>query len=212
MDDYGRVSGRVIGLLTGLDGEIVSVGVELSSGEFSLIPSGRFSIGGDSVVTIHSWAADFQRLTKQLNIILGRTSALERLYSEGDVSKEVYDELRGTYDFQTKALLEERQRLLRGLKERNESLKRQERELRLFLTSVSVSHTAGETDDATYQASSEAVGAVITKTISEERDVESMIEAVMNTSAPPNQSIQTLNSQPFKHMQPIVLRIKDAEP
>jgi archaellum component FlaC len=87
-DIYGTFIGRVVGIITEIDGEIETVGVDCGSGGLKQLPYEQLVIQGDYVFFIPKWRLDAQRLLRQKSLTLKRVKALQDIVAENDSMKE----------------------------------------------------------------------------------------------------------------------------
>ncbi len=87
-DIYGTYIGRVVGIITEIDGEIETVGVDTGSGGLKQLPYEQLVIQGDYVFFIPKWRLDAQRLLRQKSLTLKRIKALQDIVAENDSMKE----------------------------------------------------------------------------------------------------------------------------
>jgi len=87
-DIYGTFIGRVVGIITEIDGEIEAVGVDCGSGGLKQLPYEQLVIQGDYVFFIPKWRLDAQRLLRQKSLTLKRIKALQDIVAENDSMKE----------------------------------------------------------------------------------------------------------------------------
>ena len=87
-DIYGTYIGKVVGIITEIDGEIETVGVDTGSGGLKQLPYAQLVIQGDYVFFIPKWRLDAQRLLRQKSLTLKRIKALQDIVAENDGMKE----------------------------------------------------------------------------------------------------------------------------
>ena len=87
-DIYGTYIGKVVGIITEIDGEIETVGVDCGSGGLRQLPYEQLVIQGDYVFFIPKWRLDAQRLLRQKSLTLKRIKALQDIVAENDSMKE----------------------------------------------------------------------------------------------------------------------------
>src|SRR5262245_4050130 len=87
-DIYGTYIGKVVGIITEIDGEIENVGVDNGSGGLKQLPYTQLCIQGDYVFFIPKWRLDAQRLLRQKSLTLKRIKALQDIVAENDGMKE----------------------------------------------------------------------------------------------------------------------------
>jgi archaellum component FlaC len=86
-DIYGTYIGKVVGIITEIDGEIETVGVDCGSGGLRQLPYEQLVIQGDYVFFIPKWRLDAQRLLRQKSLTLKRIKALQDIVAENDGMK-----------------------------------------------------------------------------------------------------------------------------
>jgi hypothetical protein len=87
-DIYGTFIGKVVGIITEIDGEIETVGVDCGSGGLKQLPYEQLVIQGDYVFFIPKWRLDAQKLLRQKSLTLKRIKALQDILAENDGMKE----------------------------------------------------------------------------------------------------------------------------
>jgi CdvA-like protein len=87
-DIYGTYIGKVVGIITEIDGEIETVGVDCGSSGLKQLPYAQLVIQGDYVFFIPKWRLDAQRLLRQKSLTLKRIKALKDIVAENDGMKE----------------------------------------------------------------------------------------------------------------------------
>jgi len=87
-DIYGTYIGKVVGIITEIDGEIQTVGVDCGSGGLKQLPYEQLVIQSDYVFFIPKWRLDAQRLLRQKSLTLKRIKALQDIVAENDSMKE----------------------------------------------------------------------------------------------------------------------------
>lgn len=87
-DIYGTYIGRVVGIITEIDGEIETVGVDCGSAGLKQLPYEQLVIQGDYVFFIPKWRLEAQKLLRQKSLTLKRIKALQDIVAENDSMKE----------------------------------------------------------------------------------------------------------------------------
>jgi hypothetical protein len=87
-DIYGTFIGRVVGIITEIDGEIESVGVDCGSSGIKQLPYEQLVLQGDFVFFIPKWRLEAQKLIRQKSLTLKRMKALHEIVAENDGMKE----------------------------------------------------------------------------------------------------------------------------
>ncbi|HJU79296.1 MAG TPA: CdvA-like protein [Nitrososphaeraceae archaeon] len=97
-DMYGAYVGKVIGLVTDIDGSIESVGVDCGSTGLQKLSYEQLLIQGDYVIFIPKWRMEAQKLLRQKNLTLKRVKALQNLVEENDLMKDDAEVLHLIYE------------------------------------------------------------------------------------------------------------------
>src|SRR5581483_8707494 len=87
-DIYGTYIGRVVGIITEIDGEIETASVDCGSAGLKQLPYEQLVIQGDYVFFIPKWRLEAQKLLRQKSLTLKRIKALQDIVSENDSMKE----------------------------------------------------------------------------------------------------------------------------
>ena len=67
-DSYGRMVGHVVGYINNIKNEVVSIAIELGSGEFQQFPSSQFALEGETITLHPRWMSDYETLVRDLNL------------------------------------------------------------------------------------------------------------------------------------------------
>src|SRR5919204_2503294 len=86
-DMYGTSIGKVIGVVTDIDGSIESVGVDCGSDGLKQLAYEQLLVQGDYVIYIPRWRLDAQKLLRQKNLTLQRIKGLQDIVAENDLMK-----------------------------------------------------------------------------------------------------------------------------
>jgi hypothetical protein len=87
-DMYGTYIGKVIGIVTDVDGSIESVSVDCGSAGIKNLPYEQLLVQGDYVIFIPKWRLDAQKLLREKSMALKRIKALQEIVSENDNMKD----------------------------------------------------------------------------------------------------------------------------
>jgi predicted CopG family antitoxin len=185
-DSYGRMVGHVVGYINNIKNEVVSIAVELGSGEFQQFPSSQFALEGETITLHPRWMSDYDTLVRDLNLAQRRNAALEELFKNEEVPKTVYEDLHKSYSEVLTQLSERKRTLLSELKERSEEIDRQVKELHSFFANLKVAHMTGEVDDMAFRTASDALKTGIDRLMAEKRGIDT---ALTNISKPETASM-----------------------
>lgn len=87
-DIYGTYIGRVVGIITEIDGEIETVAVDCGLGGLKQLPYEQLVMQADYVFFIPKWRLDAQKLLRQKSLTLKRIKALQDIVAENDSMRE----------------------------------------------------------------------------------------------------------------------------
>ncbi|MBI2127014.1 MAG: CdvA-like protein [Thaumarchaeota archaeon] len=167
-DVYGRYIGFVIGLSTDPFGELRAVGVD--SGERGLVefPGACVRQDGDSLLLLPVWRVDADKFRRETLLINNRSTAVEDLLKEGEITQEEYQEFLKVYQGYRTKLDDVKKVIDEKLKKRNQELDRETKDLKRMATNVKVQFKSAEIEAETFRASLQYV-AVMKERIDKER-------------------------------------------
>jgi hypothetical protein len=87
-DMYGTYIGKVIGIVTDIEGSIEAVGVDCGSSGIKNLPYEQLLVQGDYVIFIPRWRLDAQKLLREKSMALKRIKALQEIVAENDIMKD----------------------------------------------------------------------------------------------------------------------------
>ena len=87
-DMYRTYIGKVIGIVTDIDGSIESVSVDCGSTGIKNLPYEQLFVQGDYVIFIPRWRLDAQKLLREKSMALKRIKALQGIVAENDNMKD----------------------------------------------------------------------------------------------------------------------------
>lgn len=87
-DLYGTLIGKVMGVVTDIDGSIECVSVDCGSSGLKQLAYEQLLVQGDYVIYIPRWRLDAQKLLRQKGLTLQRIKALQDIVAENDSMKD----------------------------------------------------------------------------------------------------------------------------
>src|ERR687894_990872 len=87
-DLYGTLIGKVMGMITDIDGSIESISVDCGTSGLKQLAYEQLLVQGDYVIYIPRWRLDAQKLLRQKNLTLMRIKALKDIVAENDSMKD----------------------------------------------------------------------------------------------------------------------------
>jgi hypothetical protein len=209
-DSMGRPAGKFVGLTADVKDEVTAIQVARNNGEVDQYPINFVRIIDGHPVLLQTWRVEAEDLRKEHDIIKRRTQALDLLFKDGDIDQLEYNQLRGNYEDLNKEINQKSDTLLDTLKQVEEKLEQQIKDLQAALTNNKMLYTASEIDEQTYQAVTGSIRAGLELARKERKDVgntREFLQAIdmLETPKPP------LPPAPAKSV-PDVVVIKMKEP
>jgi len=150
-DIYGTYLGKVVGIITEIDGEIETVGVDCGFGGLKQLPYEQLVIQGDYVFFIPKWRLDAQRLLRQKSLTLKRIKALQEIVAEDDSMKEDAELVRIKYEKKLTDLDSGEKQINESLNSRLTELDVETRSIKAVLFDAKLQFRSNEMKEETYQ-------------------------------------------------------------
>lgn len=150
-DIYGTYIGKVVGIITEIDGEIETVGVDCGSGGLKQLPYEQLVIQGDYVFFIPKWRLDAQRLLRQKSLTLKRIKALQDIVAENDSMKEDAELISVKYEKKLLDLEGTEKQVDDRLSSRLTELEADSRNIKAVLFDAKLQFRSNEMKEETYQ-------------------------------------------------------------
>lgn len=150
-DMYGAYVGKVIGLVTDIDGSIESVGVDCGSTGLQKLSYDQLLVQGDYVIFIPKWRMEAQKLLRQKNLTLKRVKALENLVEENDLMKDDAEVLHLIYEKRLVDLESSEQEVVNTLNSRLRELDVQSTTIKTIIFDAKLQYRSNDILEETYQ-------------------------------------------------------------
>lgn len=150
-DMYGAYVGKVIGLVTDIDGSIESVGVDCGSTGLQKLSYEQLLVQGDYVIFIPKWRMEAQKLLRQKNLTLKRVKALENLVEENDLMKDDAEVLHLLYEKRLVDLESNEQEVVNTLNSRLRELEVQGTTIKTIIFDAKLQYRSNDILEETYQ-------------------------------------------------------------
>jgi CdvA-like coiled-coil domain len=150
-DMYGAYVGKVIGLVTDIDGSIESIGVDCGSIGLRQLSYEQLLVQGDYVIFIPKWRMEAQKLLRQKNLTLKRVKALENLVGENDLMKDDAEVLHLIYEKRLVDLESNEQDVINTLNSRLQELNLQSTTIKTIIFDAKLQYRSNDIVDETYQ-------------------------------------------------------------
>jgi hypothetical protein len=150
-DIYGTFIGRVVGIITEIDGEIESVGVDCGSSGIKQLPYEQLVVQGDYVFFIPRWRLEAQKLIRQKSLTLKRIKALQEIVAENDTMKEDAELVTIKYEKKLHELEETEKAVTEKLAARVVELDTETKQVKAVLFDAKLQFRSNEMKEETYQ-------------------------------------------------------------
>jgi CdvA-like coiled-coil domain len=150
-DMYGAYVGKVIGLVTDIDGSIESIGVDCGSIGLKQLSYEQLLVQGDYVIFIPKWRMDAQKLLRQKNLTLKRVKALENLVADNDLMKDDAEVLHLIYEKRLGDLESNEKDVINTLNSRQQELDLQSTTIKTIIFDAKLQYRSNDIVEETYQ-------------------------------------------------------------
>ena len=150
-DMYGTHIGKVVGLVTDIDGSIESIGVDCGSVGLKQLPYEQLLVQGDYVIYIPRWRMDAQKLVRQKSLTLKRIKALQDLVANNDQMKSDAEIVYLKYENRLRSLEGEEHGVINTLKSRLEELDSQAASIKTVVFDAKLQYRSNDMTEETYQ-------------------------------------------------------------
>ena len=150
-DMYGAYVGKVIGLVTDIDGSIESIGVDCGSIGLKQISYEQLLVQGDYVIFIPKWRMEAQKLLRQKTLTLKRVKALENLVIDNDLMKDDAEVLRLIYEKRMVDLESNEQDVINTLNSRLQELDLQSTTIKTIIFDAKLQFRSNDIVQETYE-------------------------------------------------------------
>ena len=150
-DIYGTYIGRVVGIMTEIDGEIETIGVDTGSGGLKQLPYEQLVIQGEYVFFIPKWRLEAQKLLRQKSLTLKRIKALQDIVNENDSMKEDAELVYLKYEKKLTELEGSEKQVNENLNARLAELDAEAKSIKTVLFDAKLQFRSNEMKEETYQ-------------------------------------------------------------
>jgi CdvA-like protein len=190
-DIYGTFIGRVVGIITEIDGEIESVGVDCGSVGLKQLPYEQLVMQGDYVFFIPRWRLDAQKLLRQKSLTLKRIKALQDIVAENDSMKEDAELVSVKYERKLRELEDSEKQVNSGLDARIKELDAEARNIKAVLFDAKLQFRSNEMKEETYQQVKVQTDELIEHIENEKTEISNVraklaAQTIENLSTPPS--------------------------
>jgi len=150
-DMYGTYIGRVIGIVTDIDGSIESVSVDCGSGGIKNLPYEQLLVQGDYVIFIPRWRLDAQKLLREKSMALKRIKALQGIVAENDNMKDDAEFAYLKYEKRLDKLGQTTKEITERLHQRLSELEIESKRIKSVLFDAKLQYKSNEITEEIYQ-------------------------------------------------------------
>ena len=150
-DLYGTLIGKVMGMITDIDGSIESISVDCGTSGLKQLAYEQLLVQGDYVIYIPRWRLDAQKLLRQKSLTLQRIRALQDIATENDSMKDDVELVYVKYDKRLHDLEENANHLNGNLESRLKELEEESRSIKTILFDAKLQFRSNEMTEEIYQ-------------------------------------------------------------
>jgi hypothetical protein len=150
-DLYGTLIGKVMGMVTDIDGSIESISVDCGTSGLKQLAYEQLLVQGDYVIYIPKWRLDAQKLLRQKSLTLQRIKALQDIATENDSMKNDVELVYVKYDKRLQDLEENANHLNKNLESRLKELEEESHSIKTILFDAKLQFRSNEMTEEIYQ-------------------------------------------------------------
>jgi cell division septum initiation protein DivIVA len=150
-DMYGTYIGKVIGIVTDIEGSIEAVGVDCGSSGIKNLPYEQLLVQGDYVIFIPRWRLDAQKLLREKSMALKRIKALQEIVAENDIMKDDAEFAYLKYEKRLDKLGENTKEITEKLHERISELDIESKRIKSVLFDAKLQYKSNEITEDVFQ-------------------------------------------------------------
>ncbi len=150
-DMYGTFVGKVVGIITDIEGSIESVSVDCGSTGIKNLPYEQLLVQGDYVIFIPRWRLDAQKLLREKSLTLKRIRALQEIVADNDSMKDDAELVYLKYEKRLDNLTESTKEIIDRLHQRMLELEVESKRVKSVLFDAKLQYKSNEITDDIYQ-------------------------------------------------------------
>ena len=150
-DMYGTYIGKVVGIMTDIEGATESVGVDCGAGGIKNLPYEQLLVQGDYVIFIPRWRLDAQKLLREKSMTLKRIKALQEIVADNDNMKDDAELVHLKYEKRLDSLSENTKEIVDKLLQRISELDLESKRVRMVLFDAKLQYKSNEITEDLYQ-------------------------------------------------------------
>ncbi|HKO64576.1 MAG TPA: CdvA-like protein [Candidatus Nitrosocosmicus sp.] len=150
-DMYGTFIGKVVGIITDIEGSIESVSVDCGSSGIKNLPYEQLLVQGDYVIFIPRWRLDAQKLLREKSLTLKRIKALQEIVADNDNMKDDAELVYLKYEKRLDDLGENTKEIIERLHQRISEIDMESKRIKAVLFDAKLQYKSNEITDDIYQ-------------------------------------------------------------
>lgn len=150
-DMYGAFIGKVVGIITDIEGSIESVSVDCGSSGIKNLPYEQLLVQGDYVIFIPRWRLDAQKLLREKSLTLKRIKALQEIVADSDDMKDEAELTYLKYEKRLDDLGENTKEIIERLNQRISELDMEGKRVKTVLFDARLQYKSNEITEDIYQ-------------------------------------------------------------
>ena len=150
-DMYGTFIGKVVGIITDIEGSIESVSVDCGSSGIKNLPYEQLLVQGDYVIFIPRWRLDAQKLLREKSLTLKRIKALQEIVADNDSMKDDAELIYLKYEKRLDDLGENTKEIVERLNQRISEIDMESKRIKSVLFDAKLQYKSNEITEDIYQ-------------------------------------------------------------
>ena len=150
-DMYGTFIGKVVGIITDIEGFIESVSVDCGSSGIKNLPYEQLLVQGDYVIFIPRWRLDAQKLLREKSLTLKRIKALQEIVADNDNMKDDAELVYLKYEKRLDDLGENTKEIIERLHQRISEIDMESKRIKAVLFDAKLQYKSNEITEDIYQ-------------------------------------------------------------
>lgn len=150
-DMYGTFIGKVVGIITDIEGSIESVSVDSGSSGIKNLPYEQLLVQGDYVIFIPRWRLDAQKLLREKSLTLKRIKALQEIVADNDNMKDDAELVYLKYEKRLDDLGENTKEIIERLHQRIAEIDMESKRIKAVLFDAKLQYKSNEITEDIYQ-------------------------------------------------------------
>jgi CdvA-like coiled-coil domain len=150
-DMYGTFIGKVVGIITDIEGSIESVSVDSGSSGVKNLPYEQLLVQGDYVIFIPRWRLDAQKLLREKSLTLKRIKALQEIVADNDSMKDDAELIYLKYEKRLDDLGDSTKEIIERLNQRISEIDMESKRIKSVLFDAKLQYKSNEITEDIYQ-------------------------------------------------------------